>query len=132
MIKEIEKIVCKGEFITLEELHETNRKGRIVQARQIIMYFASKELGMTSVAIAKHFNKDHGTILSAVNKVSGYIETDSKFRTKIVRYKECLINHKIIKDKSSLEYRLERLKAELSEVIAEIELLKKDINILKA
>jgi hypothetical protein len=93
MIRKIESIICDGEGYTLEQIHNCSRKMGVKETRQLIMYFARKETDLSLDSIGGYFNKDHATVLNAIKVISGYIDTDSIFRTKIGTYQskiDCL------------------------------------------
>lgn len=84
-IEYIQKIVCDYLGQTLESVQSKVRKREIVQARQLIMYFA-KKLTNSSLAIigAKCGNKDHATVLHACKTVENLMNTDNHMQRIVV------------------------------------------------
>ena len=77
----IQKVVCDYFELTLEVLNSKTRKRRIVQARQLAMFF-SKKLTKSSLASigAQCGGKDHATVLHACKTVNNLVDTDKQFR----------------------------------------------------
>ena len=78
----IQKVVCDYFELSLELLNSKTRKRRIVQARQLAMFF-SKKLTKSSLASigAQCGGKDHATVLHACKTVNNLVDTDKQFRT---------------------------------------------------
>lgn len=78
----IQKVVCDYFELSLEVLNSKTRKRRIVQARQLAMFF-SKKLTKSSLASigAQCGGKDHATVLHACKTVNNLVDTDKQFRT---------------------------------------------------
>ena len=78
----IQKVVCDYFDLSLEVLNSKTRKRRIVQARQLAMFF-SKKLTKSSLASigAQCGGKDHATVLHACKTVNNLVDTDKQFRT---------------------------------------------------
>lgn len=80
-IKNIIEIVCR--YFNLDEalIQTQSRKREIVLARQITMYFAKKYTDSSFAHIGKVVgNKDHATVVHAVNTVKDQMETNKSFR----------------------------------------------------
>jgi len=80
-IDAIQTIVAEYFGIDVELLKAKTRKRKVVQARQISMYFA-KELTKHSLkSIGLHFGgRDHSTVIHSIQTVNNLTETDPKFR----------------------------------------------------
>ena len=78
----IQKVVCDYFDLSLELLNSTTRKRRIVQARQLAMFFSKK---LTKSSLANIGNqcggKDHATVLHACKTVNNLVDTDKQFRS---------------------------------------------------
>lgn len=59
-----------------------NRKSELVEMRHIWMHLMYKFSGMTFVKIANIANRDHSTIIYAIQKVDGFLLYDKQFKTK--------------------------------------------------
>ena len=96
-ITEIQEIICEETGISIDQLKQRRRFGEIVKTRQIFFYvlvdFFKYPLGKTG-QILKY---NHATVNYSVKTVNNLIETDGKYREKIVKiisrameYKESL------------------------------------------
>jgi chromosomal replication initiator protein len=80
-IEYIQKVVCDYFNINLDILNSKTRKREIVQARQLVMYFAKEYTKSSLAMIGMHCgNKDHATVLHAVRTINNLQETDKQFR----------------------------------------------------
>jgi len=78
----IQKLICDFFNIPVAIINSKTRKREIVQARQLVMYFAKKHTKSSLATIGFHCgNKDHATVLHACRIVNNLIETDKRFRT---------------------------------------------------
>jgi len=77
----IQKIICDYFNINIDTLNSKTRKREIVQARQLVMYFAKEYTKSSLAMIGTHCgNKDHATVLHAVRTINNLLETDKQFR----------------------------------------------------
>lgn len=80
-IEYIQKVICEYFNLSLETLNSKTRKREIVQARQLVMYFAKEYTKSSLALIGMHCgNKDHATVLHAVRTINNLVETDKQFR----------------------------------------------------
>ena len=86
IIKEI------GSYFGLPEDYNKlkSRKGELIKARQIAMYFIKKHTKLSLQVIGSLFNKDHSTVISALEKVNNYKETDKKYNIELINLKTIL------------------------------------------
>ena len=83
-IDSIQEIVGSHLDVNVEEMKGKTRKRDIVQARQIAMYFAKEMTRNSLKAIGVHFgNRDHSTVIHALQTVSDLIETDKSFKQNV-------------------------------------------------
>lgn len=77
----IQKVVCDYFDLDINVLNSNQRHRPIVQARQLVMYFA-KEYTKSSLANIGNYcgNRDHATVLHALRTVNNLRETDKQFR----------------------------------------------------
>ncbi|MBV7441402.1 chromosomal replication initiator protein DnaA [Weeksellaceae bacterium TAE3-ERU29] len=81
-IEYIQNIVCDYFKIPLEKLQSKSRKGDIVQARHLAMYFARKYTNASLASIGSKIGKrDHATVLHSCKTVKNLSETDKIFRS---------------------------------------------------
>jgi hypothetical protein len=92
-IEYIQKIVCEYANITIPELHWKTRMRKIVQYRQIAMYFSKNltEYSFSEIG-AEIGGKDHATAMYACKTVRNLIETDKNFKLKIIEIENKLKN----------------------------------------
>ena len=77
----IQKVVCDYFDMPIEVLKSKTRKREIVQARQIVMYFAKQMTKSSLSTIGSQIgNKNHATVLHACKTVNNLIETDKSFK----------------------------------------------------
>lgn len=81
--KNIAEKICEYFDMTIDVLKEKNRKRYILDARQVCMYLMRKR-GITAMAIGKFFDKDHTTVLWAVESVQDKIDTEEDYRRKVI------------------------------------------------
>jgi chromosomal replication initiation ATPase DnaA len=97
-ILEIEKIVCKGEEVLSQDLHNGRRFARFNTPRQIIMFFAL-EYGYTQFKAGQYFFRDHATVINARQSINNFCDTDTKFRAKIDNYRKKIEHEMLIVEK---------------------------------
>jgi chromosomal replication initiator protein len=95
-IEQIQKLVCDHFDMPVDVLKSKTRKRHIVQARQISMYFAKNMTGTSLANIGRHFGgRDHSTVIHACQTVNDLMETDSKFKDKVLEIEKIInINYK--------------------------------------
>lgn len=76
----ITSAVKKYRPVTDAELFSKKRNRRIVEARQLIMYFISSNTRLGVVRIGRIFNRDHTTVLHSNKAVRNLTETDDSYR----------------------------------------------------
>lgn len=77
----IKKIVSEYYKVSVNLINSTTRKREVVQARQLVMYFAKKYTKGSLENIGAHCgNKDHATVLYACKTVNNLLDTDKQYR----------------------------------------------------
>ncbi len=80
-IEYIINVVTDRMNVTLEEFQSKSKKREIVMARQLAMYFARKYANCSYSMIGKKCgNKDHSTVIYAIQTVENLIEKDKQIR----------------------------------------------------
>ena len=70
--------------VTAEEMIGPKRNSQISSARQIAMYLINTITGLSYTAIGNEFgNRDHSTVVYAINKVKSIIKKDPNYRATI-------------------------------------------------
>lgn len=82
-IDDVAKAVSNHFNIKTSDLRSGRRLQSISKPRQIAMFICRNFIGSTFPSIAKHFNKDHSTVISAVKNIEKIIKTDSSIRESI-------------------------------------------------
>lgn len=90
MISKIENIICIGEGLSPEEIHNKCRNGELKETRQIIMYFSKKMTNKTWKAIGDYFDLDHATAMHAYKTIQNLVDTDKSFREKMLKHENRL------------------------------------------
>ena len=90
MISKIENIICIGEGLSPEEIHNKCRNGELKETRQIIMYFSKKMTNKTWKAIGDYFDLDHATAMHAYKTIQNLVDTDKSFREKMLKHEHRL------------------------------------------
>ena len=74
-------------------MDSSKRKKDIAHPRQIAMYLCRELTGISLPKIGKEFgNRDHTTVMHAVNKISEELEKDSGFKTEIEELKRSIMD----------------------------------------
>lgn len=76
----IEEIVASQWFTTVEEMHTKKKNREVVDARNIVMWYAVNRLGYTFNAAGKIFDRKHDTAIFGIRTVNNLVETDRNFR----------------------------------------------------
>ena len=76
-------------------LHDSKKRDReLVFARQVSIYLGNSFYpGMTWVALAAIFKKDHATAMHAVKSITNLMFSDSDIRQKMLKYSSEIQNH---------------------------------------
>ena len=90
-------IISVSESLNLEPkiIIGKSRHREIVEARQLCMFFIRKLKEIPYMKIGQMFNRDHATVIHAVNQVKNLLEWDSTFRQKYWKVANDLANFNI-------------------------------------
>ncbi len=69
--------------VSVKEMKSKFRYKEFSEARYIAMYILHKKYNLTSTRVGKLFNRDHATVLTACNKLEGFMSYDKEFKNKI-------------------------------------------------
>lgn len=69
--------------LRLESLFLKSREQQIADARFIVFHLARKHTTASLAAIARPFDRDHGTVLHGLKSAARLIETDPAFRARV-------------------------------------------------
>lgn len=81
----VAQVVSSETHLSISDIKNKTRKREIVEARQIIMYFAMKLRLGTLQKVGDYFGKDHATVFHAVKTVTNLMETNKEFSTLVGR-----------------------------------------------
>ena len=86
-LDDIKKVVSDYFKIQMKDLNSSRRNREIARPRQIAIWLC-KELTTNSLPeIGKKFNRDHTTVLHAINRVEEMISSDDKISNDILSLK---------------------------------------------
>ena len=89
----IQRIVAKIFDVTVESLRGKRRTSQVALARQVAMYVAKQQTGLTLVEIGRRFgNRDHSTVIYALNRVSEEMKRSEAMRQTLARIEAELEN----------------------------------------
>tara|TARA_Y100000996_G_scaffold414725_1_gene406549 strand:- start:6733 stop:7227 length:495 start_codon:yes stop_codon:yes gene_type:complete len=77
--------VCDEVGISLDQLKSKDRHARITEARKIFAHLGRRLYMYTLRTLGEYINRDHSTMVIAINKCEDWIETDHQFRELYVR-----------------------------------------------
>jgi chromosomal replication initiator protein len=90
-IERVVDIVASYYHVTVDSLLGASRSRMVAFPRQMIMYLARTETGMSYPQIGEHLGKrDHTTVLYGFDKISGLLETDDTVRRDALEIKAIL------------------------------------------
>ena len=92
-IQKIQRAVAEYYNITVEDLKSKKRNANINYARQVAIYLSQTTTDETLVKIGLEFgNRDHSTVIHAVDKISQELDTNSKLKNDITNIKNKIVN----------------------------------------
>lgn len=79
----IKKLICKHYKLSPEDVKSRSRKRSVVFARQIAMFLSRKFTEASLQAIGMEYNRDHATVLHAINNLEKQMQTTVKTRLEV-------------------------------------------------
>lgn len=89
---QLRHIICKACEVSWEQLAGESRKGSVIIARQLYMYFARTVQRKSLQAIGGEINRDHTTVIMAVKKIENMIDTNDELYMPYIKIIEEQIN----------------------------------------
>ncbi len=89
-IEDIARASAQFFEVSLADLKSKSRDQRYTHPRHIAMYVAYEKFNNTFKEIGNFFNRDHSSVVSAVEKIRGYLKTDSQLSKDINSIEERL------------------------------------------
>lgn len=87
----ITEVVSEHLGIPKEDILSTSRRGEVARARQISMYLCRTMTDRSLENIGAYFNKDHSTIMHAVEKIKNNLSTDEELHETVETIKKKII-----------------------------------------
>ena len=82
---------------------KSNKSGNLVKPRQIAMHIAFSLGNHGKSAIGREFNRNHATVINALNKVANWMSIDDKFRGVIEKLTKMCIEKAREERKANME-----------------------------
>lgn len=126
MIAIIEAVICQERNLEAETLHCKNRYKEVREPRQIIMYLAREYTKLSMREVGEYFEQDHSTVHHACKTVNNHIDTEPKFKKRILNYKDQLENFNGMKIAESVKFEfdtelaIEKIKISISNLKKQI------------
>lgn len=80
-ISDILSKVCEKIDVSVDDIVSKSRQGKIVQPRFIAMFLSRQLTSLTTTEIGKEFgDRDHSTVLNAINKIEDDMKKDPEFK----------------------------------------------------
>jgi chromosomal replication initiation ATPase DnaA len=86
----IVKMVANDYGVDMVDVNSRSRRSSIIAVRHVSFYLMIKYLGLTQQAAANVFDQNHATVLSALEKIRGLIDTDPAFKRRVERFENIL------------------------------------------
>lgn len=83
LIDKIFRVVSKHYDVPIDTLKSPRRQQNVVYARQVCMYLLRTLTDSPLSEIGSFFNRDHSTVINAVNKVESMMEEDASVKAEI-------------------------------------------------
>ncbi|HIE33352.1 MAG TPA: hypothetical protein EYP81_04825, partial [Thermodesulfobacteriaceae bacterium] len=77
------ELVCRNFKVSREDLVSRSRKKRISQSRQVAMFLLRKFTKESLSSIGQRFNRDHATVMYALQSVEKRLSSSPSFRYQI-------------------------------------------------
>ena len=111
---------CKINNISQSEFFSKSRLRQIVDARTMAFYFMRNVLDLTYTRIAKYFDKNHATIIHAVNKHDAMMDWDLRYKEKYQLMQYTMMDNYPEKFEGNIIYELRNENNDLKQRIIEI------------
>lgn len=79
----IAAMVSEELCVPLLDMQSISRKKELVNARQIAMYLMKQRRAGSLVSIGRYFNRDHSTVIYAVQTVNDLMDTEKAYKKKV-------------------------------------------------
>jgi len=90
-VSDIQRVVARHYGVSVESLRGKRRTSEIAHARQVAIYTTKEMTTLTLMEIGRRFgNRDHSTVLHAVNKIKDLLKSDSEVSSRVQQVLETL------------------------------------------
>lgn len=90
IIKRIKSAVCEVFVLLPSRINENEKVRSVVEAKFVARALSYELPGATSVAVAKEFGCDHGSVLNARKRMNDLCDTDPEYRAKVEQVKRLI------------------------------------------
>ena len=87
MKEQIATVVCDVCGVTQDQMFSPQRTKKAVMARGLAIYLIRDLMNVSSPFIASFFNRDHSTVLAAINRAQKNLDTSENYRA---LHRKCL------------------------------------------
>jgi chromosomal replication initiator protein len=91
-VGDIQRMVAARFGLPREALLSLNRERRVARPRQIAMALAREMTGLSLPGIARHFARDHTTVLHACRRIAALSAADPDFARMVQSCREVLLH----------------------------------------
>lgn len=91
LISDIVRAVARNHHLTPEQIYSPSRQAVLLWPRWTAQWLAWRLTGQSVSQVARRFNRDHTTLLPALQKVRHRLETDLEFRRVVDKLENSLI-----------------------------------------
>ncbi len=85
------RAVCSHFNLDRSTIKSSSRKAHLAHARQVLMYFLRKDLGLPLESVGELLGgRDHSTVIHGVEKIEDRVASDISFRDEILRIKSLI------------------------------------------
>lgn len=119
-IEFIEAVVCKERLLNPEELHTKSRQQDLIEAKYLIIYYASHRGNSTS-RCEQYFSLKHPMTNYVRKIIADRIAVEKKFRDEVERIARIIDENETDSMLCYWTKRLSEIKREISEITSEVE-----------
>ncbi|MBI2484988.1 hypothetical protein HYW18_02480 [Candidatus Uhrbacteria bacterium] len=82
-VHEVFEVVCRFYNVSQADIKGPRRPRRLIEPRHVAMFFIRRGTAMSLPQIGRIFNRDHTTVLHALESVEGNLSTNAIFKQKL-------------------------------------------------
>lgn len=77
-LPDLERAACNRFHMSVEDMRGRSHKRKYARPRQIVMYLARRECGISYPQIGRYLARDHSTAISAFWRITGLVQQNPK------------------------------------------------------